>query len=513
MVLAKVRHAAKAVEAAVDSVVATNLHGEERRRARLVVATSSALAVLAVFFGGLGIVTGLPLLARDLALLATLMAMTTVVAPRRPRVAAVVTVAAMFGILWKFVYDFNGLESSALMWLPVLALLSANTLGPRAGVATGVLVAIGAIGVWVGTHSGFVFPAPITEEVNQLFLAAGCGGIALFLGGVGWVSERDRISHAASLESANAALGLENTRRRVAERALQVEVRASQVSARATGVLDAAPDLARLLCEGLGFDGGMVWTRHGAELRLAATYASTESLHGALEQLDDVRFAVGEGSRAVWLTDGDSDGDGVGCATWAGGLSRFGAVSAVSAPFALGGEVYAVVALLSRLPRNDGDAVLQTLELFRAPLDLLEQRSRMEQERRIMERQTQEARRQETLARLAAGAAHEINTPLQFISDNLAYLERSSERSMAILAQVRSVVALARAGVVDAATLDVLEAAMGKARFEQMSIQAPRAAASAREGAAQVARIVDEMKKITTDGDDRSLDLHVVLPS
>jgi signal transduction histidine kinase len=45
-------------------------------------------------------------------------------------------------------------------------------------------------------------------------------------------------------------------------------------------------------------------------------------------------------------------------------------------------------------------------------------------ERRMLERQLDQARRLESVGQLAAGVAHEINTPVQFLANNLAFLQQ-----------------------------------------------------------------------------------------
>lgn len=59
------------------------------------------------------------------------------------------------------------------------------------------------------------------------------------------------------------------------------------------------------------------------------------------------------------------------------------------------------------------------LLLFRDITDKLKEHER----RRLFEQQIDEARRLEAIGALAAGIAHEINTPIQFIGDNLDYLK------------------------------------------------------------------------------------------
>src|SRR5208282_2927773 len=52
-------------------------------------------------------------------------------------------------------------------------------------------------------------------------------------------------------------------------------------------------------------------------------------------------------------------------------------------------------------------------------------RKKAEVERQLMEMQLRHAQKLESIGQLAAGIAHEINTPIQYIGDNIRFLQTS----------------------------------------------------------------------------------------
>ena len=110
-------------------------------------------------------------------------------------------------------------------------------------------------------------------------------------------------------------------------------------------------------------------------------------------------------------------------------------------------------------------------------------------DRKTMERQLALAHRLESIGGLAAGIAHEINTPIQYIGDNLSFLESAWAELSAALAQ--------RAERTTGG---------GDSDLEFLMEEAPKALTQSREGVARVAEIVSAMKRFShVGGEEKSL--------
>ncbi|MEM9614696.1 MAG: ATP-binding protein [Actinomycetota bacterium] len=127
-------------------------------------------------------------------------------------------------------------------------------------------------------------------------------------------------------------------------------------------------------------------------------------------------------------------------------------------------------------------------------------------ETREMERALATQGRMESIGQLAAGVAHEINTPVQFVSDNTEFLSTSIEdliganQKLAELAAVHDGDAVARI--------------QDEADIEFVSEEAPNAIGQCLEGLARVARIVRALKEFSHPGDDiEETDINKVITS
>jgi signal transduction histidine kinase len=100
----------------------------------------------------------------------------------------------------------------------------------------------------------------------------------------------------------------------------------------------------------------------------------------------------------------------------------------------------------------------------------------------------------EAIGQLAAGIAHEINTPTQYVTDNVDFLSRAFERLGDLVGASRGLLEGARAGKIHPDVMAHAEACFAKARVDYLMRETPRALDQATEGLHRVAKIVAAMK-------------------
>jgi PAS domain S-box-containing protein len=117
-------------------------------------------------------------------------------------------------------------------------------------------------------------------------------------------------------------------------------------------------------------------------------------------------------------------------------------------------------------------------------------------EKRSLESQLRHAQKMEGIGQLAAGIAHEINTPTQFVMDNLTFLRDSMKSVNELLGQYRTALQ-GLAGSLTAETILRLKEAEQAIDLEFVREEVPRAIDQSLEGAKRVAKIVRAMKEFS----------------
>ena len=135
---------------------------------------------------------------------------------------------------------------------------------------------------------------------------------------------------------------------------------------------------------------------------------------------------------------------------------------------------------------------------------------------KLLEAELHQAQRLESVGRLAAGIAHEINTPVQFVNDNCYFLKDS-------VPQVRSVLechqeclrSLAAGSMTTAEALERIAAAEHAADLAFLHENMPTAVERALEGLERIAAIVRSMKEFSHPNQDApsSADINVAILS
>lgn len=121
-------------------------------------------------------------------------------------------------------------------------------------------------------------------------------------------------------------------------------------------------------------------------------------------------------------------------------------------------------------------------------------------ERKILEEQLNQNRRMESIGQLAAGIAHEINTPIQYIGDNIQFLKDSCEDISGLLKKSLSFFEVAKAGSIAESSVNEIEKLIIDADADYLLEEVPKAIGQSIEGLRHVSDIVSAMKQFCHPG-------------
>jgi signal transduction histidine kinase len=138
------------------------------------------------------------------------------------------------------------------------------------------------------------------------------------------------------------------------------------------------------------------------------------------------------------------------------------------------------------------------------------QRRRMMMEKQRMERELVRSERLEAIGQLAAGIAHEINTPIQYIGDNARFLQGAFGDIAELLDGLQRLLSAARHGAVADSLLKEIEAKLHAADVDFLAREIPLAIEQSLEGLSHVANIVVAMREFShpANGQKQPVDLN-----
>lgn len=123
-------------------------------------------------------------------------------------------------------------------------------------------------------------------------------------------------------------------------------------------------------------------------------------------------------------------------------------------------------------------------------------------EQKFLEEQLQRAQKLESIGQLAAGIAHEINTPTQYVGDNTRFLKDGFQDLQAVVTKNGQLLQACRSNTISPELLNEVEEAVDQADLEYLTEEIPKAIEQALLGVERISKIVQSMKEFAHPGSD-----------
>lgn len=121
-------------------------------------------------------------------------------------------------------------------------------------------------------------------------------------------------------------------------------------------------------------------------------------------------------------------------------------------------------------------------------------------DRKSLMNQLNQSQKLKSIGQLASGIAHEINTPTQYVGDNIRFLQEAFEDLSAVLDGYARLMAAVKAGETGAALVNEVDSVLDQADIDYLTEEIPMAIEHTLEGVERISKIVRAMKEFSHPG-------------